>query len=54
MIALNQIETKVFLKTRLRNLKRKYAKFSKHPELADECLEIKKEIDDIESQLKLV
>lgn len=54
MITLNQIETKVFLQTRLRNLKRKNAKLSQHPELTEEYSEINREIKDIEEQLNLL
>lgn len=51
---MNNVETKVFLETRLRNLKRKNAKLSQYPEFADEYLEIEDEIHDIENQLKLI
>lgn len=52
MITLNNIETKVFLQTRLRNLKRKNAKLANRAEFAEEYLEIEDEIRDIENQLK--
>jgi hypothetical protein len=48
---LNNIETKIFLETKLRNLKRKNAKLAYHPEFTDEYLEIDKEIKSIEQQL---
>ena len=51
VIRLNNAETKIFLETRLRNLKRKNAKLSQHAEFADEYMEINKEIQDIEAQL---
>ena len=44
-------QKKVFLQTRLRNLKRKYAKISKHADLGEEAIELKAEIDGIERQL---
>ena len=49
---MNNIETKTFLETRLRNLKRKNAKLSQHAECTEEYLEIETEIQDIEEQLK--
>jgi len=51
---MNNLETKVFLETKLRNLKRKYAKLAQHADLADDYAEIGKEIKDIENQLKLI
>ena len=54
MITLNNLETKVFLETKLRNLKRKHAKLAHHPELTDDYFEIGKEIRDVEEQLKLM
>ena len=54
VITLNSVETKVFLETRLRNLKRKNAKLSQYPEFAEQYLENLTEIQDIEDQLKLI
>lgn len=51
VIQLNNMETKTFLETKLRNLKRKNAKLSQHAEFADEYMEINKEIQDIKAQL---
>lgn len=48
---LNEKEKKVFLETKLRNLKRKHAKLSAYPGLTDEYFEVGKEIDLIESQI---
>lgn len=48
---MNNIETKIFLETRLRNLKRKQSKLASHPELVDEYFEVDKEIKDIELKL---
>ena len=44
-------EYKVFLETKLRNLKRKYAKLLQHAELTDDALEIGREIKEIETQI---
>lgn len=44
-------ERKVLLEVKLRNLKRKYSKLVQHSSLVQEALEIKKEIDEIESQI---
>lgn len=54
VMTLNNLETKVFLETRLRNLKRKNAKLSQYPEFAEQYLENLTEIQDIEEQLKLI
>ena len=51
MIIMKTNQKKVFLQTRLRNLKRKYAKISKHADLGEEAIELKAEIDGIERQL---
>jgi hypothetical protein len=51
---LNNIETKIFLETKLRNLKRKNAKLRYHPEFTDEYLEIDKEIKSIEAELAMM
>ena len=51
---MNNLETKVYLETKLRNLKRKHARLAQHPELADDYFEIGKEINDIEDQLKII
>ena len=45
-------EHKIFLETKLRNLKRKYAKLTKHADLMEEAIELKAEIDGIERELK--
>ena len=42
---------KVYLETRLRNLKRSYAKMFQHADLLDETRELGKEIQDIENKL---
>ena len=47
-------ERKAYLKARIRNLKRKYAKMTKHADLAEECIELKADIDAAERELKLI
>ena len=47
-------ERQVLLETRLRNLKRKQAKLSKHAELADEYFKIGKEIRSVKHELNLM
>lgn len=47
-------ERQVFLKAKLRNLKRKYNKMIQHADLIEECIELKSEIDGIERKLKLM
>ena len=44
-------ERQLFLRTKLRNLKRKYAKIKEHPDLGEEAIELKSEIDGIEREL---
>ena len=44
-------ETRVFLETKLRNLKRKEAKLAQHADLLEETEEISKEIKEIEAQI---
>jgi len=41
---MNDKEKKVYLETKIRNLKRKQAKLLQYPEFADECSKIAKEI----------
>ena len=48
---MNDREYRVYQQTRLRNLKRKLAKMIKHPDLTEECIELKCEIDAIERDL---
>ena len=54
VIQLNNAETKIFLETRLRNLKRKNAKLAQYPSLTDEYFEIEKEISIIKEKLNLL
>lgn len=51
---MNNLETKVFLETKLRNLRRKHAKLAQHADLTEEYQDIGREIKDIEQQLKLI
>ena len=44
-------EKRVYLETRLRNLKRKYAKIVQHADLGEEAIELKADIDSIEREL---
>ena len=44
-------EREVFLRTKLRNLKRKYAKVRQHADLGEEAIELKSQIDGIEREL---
>lgn len=48
---MNDREAFVYKKTRLRNLKRKYAKMRKHADLLEECIELKADIDALEREL---
>ena len=48
---MNDKEHKIFLETKLRNLKRKYAKLSQHADLGEDAIELKAEIDGIEREL---
>lgn len=51
---MNECERRTFYETKLRNLKRKYAKLTKHADLIDEALSLKREIDSIEHEIKLM
>ena len=45
-------ERKTLKKTRLRNLKRKYAKMIQDPSLIEECIELKCDIDSLEREIE--
>ena len=49
---MDERQERVFNETRLRNLKRTYAKLSQHAELTDSTLAIKDEINILENQLQ--
>jgi hypothetical protein len=46
-------EQKVYMETRLRNLKRKYSKLIQNADLAEEAIELKADIDQIERELAM-
>ena len=48
---MNERERKAFLKAKLRNLKRKYAKIVQHGDLMEETIELKADIDALEREL---
>ena len=51
-MSLSDKERKTLLKTRLKNLKRKYSKQIQHADLMEQSIELKAEIDGIERELK--
>ena len=51
---MNDKEKKVYLQTRLRNIKRKYAKIIQHAEFNEEAIELKAEMDQIEKEIKFM
>ena len=51
-MTLPEKERKTLLKTRLRNMKRKYAKITQHADLGEEAIELKCEIDSLEREIK--
>ena len=51
MIKLTDKEYRVYLETRLRNLKRRYSKLLQHADLVDEALDTKKQIQATEEEL---
>ena len=51
-MALSDKEKKLLMKTRLKNLKRKYAKMIQHADLVEECIELKAEINGLERELQ--
>ena len=46
-------EQRTLKKTRLRNLKRKYARVRQHPDLGEQAIELKAEIDGLERELTM-
>ena len=50
-MGLSDKERKVLNETKLRNLKRKYAKMIQHADLVSECAELKAEINHLEKEL---
>ena len=53
-MVLSKQEKKVMKQTRLRNLKRKYAKIIRHSDLTEHAIELKADIDQLEKELKLM
>jgi len=51
-MGLSDKEKRALKKTKLRNLKRKYAKMINTPSLAEECIELKADIDALERELQ--
>lgn len=51
-MGLSEKEQITLKKTKLRNLKRKYAKTIQHPDLTEQAIELKAEIDGLERELK--
>ena len=51
-MTLSKREQRTLKKTRLRNLKRKYAKMVQHPDLIEECIELKADIDSLQRELR--
>lgn len=49
---MNQRERKVFLETKLRNLRRLYSKMKEHSDLTEDSLKIQAEIEWFEDELK--
>lgn len=50
-MTLTEKEQRVLKKTKLKNLKRKYAKMQDNPNLVEECIELKAEIDGLKREL---
>ena len=51
IMVLTEKEQRVYKETKLRNLKRKYAKMRQHADLLEECIELKADIDSLEREL---
>lgn len=50
---MNEDQTRAFKMTKLKNLKRRYAKFTQYPSLTDEALKLQREINALEKELDL-
>ena len=48
---MNEKEQRVYKETKLRNLKRRYSKMFQHPDLVEDCIELKADIDALEREL---
>ena len=53
-MTLTQKEERVLKETRLRNLKRKYAKITQHADLAEEAIELKADIDYLTKEIEMM
>jgi hypothetical protein len=51
---MSSVKKRIFIQNRIRNLKRKYAKFIQHAEFIDECNEINEEIKNLELELAMM
>ena len=51
---MNDKEKKVLLETRLRNLKKSYARMIQHPEMVEQCIELKADIDYCKKELEQI
>ena len=51
---MNDKEKKVYLETRLRNLKKSYARMIQHPEMVEQCIELKADIDYCKKELEQI
>lgn len=49
---MNDKQLKVLKETRLRNLKRRYAKLMQHADLKEEAIQVKAEMDGLERDLQ--
>lgn len=49
---MNAKQRRVYEETKLRNMKRKYAKMIQHPDLIEDCIDLKADIDALERKLK--
>ena len=52
-MALTEQEKQTLKKTRLRNLKRKYARLINHSDCVEQCIELKADIDTLERELAM-
>lgn len=52
-MVLTDKEKRTLKKTRLRNLKRKYARLIQHSEFVEECIDLKSEIDQLEMEIAM-
>lgn len=48
---MSEKELRVYKMTRLRNLKRRYARMIQHSDLVEDCIDLKCEIDSLEREL---